>query len=231
MNLSKRSLVFVTASILATTLMIGCNSQQPTQNPPPVTTAPPPPPPPPPAPCASGLKFKARCFGFPADTPITVAGSSVDLLVPGTASAPSLPKFKLTANNAGQLQFDGVGGFPPSSTLNGWIIRISNRDPSTHERLGLIKICSDKNCTGNPPLDPGNKVYFTLRGNVSIDTIPIPGPPAYTEFVIHDNDCNGTTTCDSLVKVRLKSGSAPDMVGACSTNGTAGVCGIAIGTP
>ena len=227
MNLSKRTLVCVAISILATALG-GCNNQQPPQNPPPVTTGQPQPPPPP---TCGGLKFKARCFGFPADTPITVAGSSIDLLVPGTVSPPSLPKFSLTATNAGQLQFDGVGGFPSSTTLNGWIIRISNRDPSTHERLGLIKICSDRGCTANPPLDPGNNVYFTLRGNVSIDTIPIPGPPAYTEFVIHDNNCNGTTTCDSLVKVRLKSGSAPDMVGACSTGGVAGVCAIAIGKP
>jgi len=227
MNLSKRTLVCVTASILATVLMIGCKNQQPTstQNPPqPVTPGPPPPPP------CGGLKFKAKCFSFPADTPITVAGSSIDLLVPGTVAAPTPPRFALTANNAGQLQFDGVGGFPPSTTLNGWIIRISNRDPSSHERLGLIKICSDQNCTANS-LDANKRVYFTLKGNVSITTIPIPGPPAYTEFVIHDNDCNGTTTCDSLVKVRLKSGSAPDMVGACSTSGVAGVCGIAIGTP
>lgn len=230
MNLRKRNLAGATASILAITLMFGCNNQQPTstQNPPqPVPPAPPPPPP------CGGLKFKARCFAFPADTPITVAGSSIDVLVPGTVPSPTLPRFKLTAKNAGQLQFDGVAGFPPSTTLPGWVIRIANRDPATHVRLGLIKICSDQNCTANS-LDARNLVYFTLRGNVTVDTIQIPAAPpkpAYTEFVIHDDNCNGTTTCDFLVNVRLKSGTAPDKVGLCSTNGVAGQCGIAIGTP
>jgi hypothetical protein len=223
----KRTLVGTTVSILTICLIFGCKGQQPesTQSPPQVAVAPVPPPP-----SCAGLKLDARCFAFPADTPITVAGSSIDVLVSGTVSAPTPPNFTLTAKNAGQLKFDGVGGFPPSITLPGWIIRIANRDKASNTRTGLVKICSDRHCTGNA-LDAGNNVYFTLRGNVSVTATPVPGPPVQTKLIIHDNDCDGSTTCDFLVNVKLKSGATSEQTGPCSTNGVPGNCGIAIGTP
>jgi hypothetical protein len=228
---SRTTLVGRIAFITILAGITGCKNQAPpspttTQNPTPTQPAPGPTPTKPP--CPPGQ----HCFAF-ADTPITVAGSSIHIVFADNTkvSLPTTNPFILTANNSRNLKYNGVQGFPPSEVINGWTIVISNRKrqppPPDREKPDALVIRSIS----------ANNVSFRLRGDLWMEPIEAPdstGSGTHTEFVLHDIDCDGPIAphapegqCDFLLKVKMQGHNG----GKCSTSGIDGKCSIEIGTP
>jgi hypothetical protein len=182
-----------------------------------------------------GCKQPVHVFDT-ADSPIDIAGGSIYASIKaGQQWTPQGCDKKCTAtsNHIDQIFTKGVSGVPPTVPLpNGWVIKVSNKDKNSKEKLEAVKICSNPKCDGND-LGDGKTIYLETRGN-SRWTLN-----GANQLRFHDNDCDGDTgtsedkDCDFLVKVRIEHPKGTTIwEGKCTdpVNGD-GHCEIGIGKP
>lgn len=176
---------------------------------------PPPPPQPPPAP--------VKQFD-PGDSPINIGGGSIFALnraggtwtpVPGTNGK----VYSTTiATDATKISARGIAGISLSTTLSGYVIRISNKDRKHPEKVDAVRICSDPGCNQNPVTN--NTVYARVRDDSAWTT------SGNNELFFHDSTCAAGDSCDVFVKVTIK-GPTGTLSGDCDDN----KCLIGIGPP
>jgi hypothetical protein len=153
-------------------------------------------------------RFAAPLHGLPADTPITVAGSSVY----ATSQYPwsgSDATYTTTGSSIGQLYTLGVSGVPNTlPLLTGWVIYIDTKNVNT----GLnesVQICSTQDCNPATPIS-SQTVYF----QISDKTLYRWAIYNNKELHFHDRACDGSSgdgedrKCDFLVDVRIKGNTA-----------------------
>lgn len=153
-------------------------------------------------------QFAVSMYSLPADTPITVAGSSVYATSQYQWSG-SDPTYTTTGNNIGQLYTLGVSGVPNTlPMLRGWVIYIDTKNFST----GLnesVQICATQDCNPATPIS-SQTVYF----QISDKTLYRWAIYNSKELHFHDRACDGSSgngedrKCDFLVDVRIRGNTA-----------------------